>query len=79
MRTGTDYPCSSLAEPPISHAEARAVDLGRDTTPCRWHKGEFTHLSVDGKVYFCPIGMQFFRQSKQLSDLLRPLPHPTLR
>jgi hypothetical protein len=51
----------------------RAVDLGRDTTLCRWHKGEFTHLNVEGTVYFCPIGRMYYRHSKQLSDFLRPL------
>jgi hypothetical protein len=68
------YPRSELADPPITAAEARAVDLGRDTTLCRWHRGQFTHLSVDGHVYFCPVGRQYFRYMKQLSDSLRPLP-----
>jgi hypothetical protein len=70
------YPCSGLADPPVTVAEARAVDFGRDTTLCRWHRGEFTHLNVEGKVYFCPIGGQYWRHSKQLSDFLRRLPDP---
>lgn len=69
------YPCSVLADPPITIAEARAVDLGRDTTPCRWHRGEFTHLNVEGKAYFCPIGRMYYRHSKQLNDFLGPLPY----
>ena len=68
------YPRSGLADPPITVAEARAVDLGRDTTICGWHKGGFTHLGVDGKAYFCPIGRMYFRQKKQPSDFYRPLP-----
>lgn len=67
------YPRSELADPPITIAEARAVDLGRDTTFCRWHKGEFTHLNAEGAVYFCPAGRQYWRYTKQLSDFLRPL------
>ena len=61
------YPCSELADPPITTDEARAVDLGRDTTVCRWHRGQHTHLNVDGKVYFCAIGDQLFRHTKQPS------------
>lgn len=67
------YPCSSLADPPITVAEARAVDLGRDTTVCRWHKGQLAHLNADGKVYFCPTGRMYWRHTKQLSDFLKPL------
>jgi hypothetical protein len=47
------YPASKLADPPLTAAEAQAVDLERDTTRCRRHRGEFTHLNVDGKTYFC--------------------------
>jgi hypothetical protein len=67
------YPCSELADPPITIAEARAVDMGRDTTLCRWHRGQFTHLNADGAVYFCPVGRQYWRYTKQPSDFLRPL------
>jgi hypothetical protein len=48
----SDYPCSELAEPPITDEEAEAVDLGRDTTLCRLHRGQYTHLNLDGRVYF---------------------------
>jgi hypothetical protein len=68
------YPRSGLADPPITAAEARAVDLGRDTTVCRWHKGEFTHLCIDGKIYFCAVGRQYWRYKRQPSDFFRPLP-----
>ena len=67
------YPASTLAEPPITLAEARAVDLGQDTTRCRRHMGEYTHLSLDGKVYFCAVGRMLFRHSKLPSEFLRPL------
>ena len=70
------YPRSELADPPITAAEARAVDLGRDTTLCRWHKGQFTRLNVDGKVYFCPLGRQYWRYTKQPSGFMKPLPYP---
>ena len=70
------YPASSLSDPPITLAEALAVDLERDTTRCRVHRGEFTHLSVEAKVYFCAIGRMYFRHSKLLSEFLKPLCYP---
>ena len=69
------YRCSELAEPAITLAEARAVDLARDTTVCRWHRGQQTHLNVDGKVYFCPIGGMYWRYTKQASEFLKALPY----
>jgi hypothetical protein len=73
LRWTPPYPASSLADPPITLAEALAVDLGRDTTLCRLHRGQYTHLNVDGKVYFCPVGRMYWRYSKQPSDFLKPL------
>ena len=70
------YPASSLADPPITLAEALAVDLDRDTTVCRWHNGTHTHLSVEGKVYWCARGRMYFRHTKQPSAFLRPLRYP---
>jgi hypothetical protein len=67
------YPRSGLADPPITIAEARAVDLGRDTTVCRWHKGEFTHLCIDGKVYFCALGGRFWRYTNAGAGMYAPL------
>jgi hypothetical protein len=67
------YPRSSLAEPPITSEEAGSVDLTIDTSVCRWHKGQLTHLNADGKVYFCPIGQQYWRYSNQSRDMYAPL------
>jgi hypothetical protein len=67
------HPVSSLADPPVTLAEALAVDLGRDTTICRWHRGQLTHLNVEGKVYFCATGRMYFRHTKLPSEFLRPL------
>jgi|SRR6516162_4956023 hypothetical protein len=67
------YPASSLADPPITAAEAWAVDLGRDTTICRWHRGQYTHLNIDGRVYFCPIGRSYWRYTTQPNEFLKPL------
>jgi hypothetical protein len=72
----SDYPCSSLAEPPVTDEEAEAVDLGRDTTLCRLHGGQFTHLLVDGGVYLCAKGQMLFRHSRRPSEFLRPLRYP---
>jgi hypothetical protein len=68
----SEYPRSTLAEPPITDAEAEAVDLARDTTLCRLHRGQFGHLNVDGRVYFCPVGRMFWRYTKRPSEFLRP-------
>jgi hypothetical protein len=67
------YPRSPLAEPPITSEEAGSVDLATNTTVCRWHGGQLTSLNAEGKVYFCPIGRQYWRFSKQLCDFFRPL------
>jgi hypothetical protein len=69
----SDYPRSSLAEPPITDEEAEAVDLGRDTTLCRLHGGQLTHLNVDGGVYYCARGGMLFRYAKRPSEFLGPL------
>jgi hypothetical protein len=70
------YAASSLADPPITLVEALAVDLGRVTTLCWLHRGHLTHLNVDRKVYFCPIGGMYWRYSKRPSEFLRPLRYP---
>jgi hypothetical protein len=67
------FPRSELAEPAITIAEAGALDLSRDTTVCRWHRGQHTHLNTDGKVYFCPIGRMYWRYAQQPSGFLKPL------
>lgn len=69
----SEYPCSSNAEPPITNEEAEGVDLGRDTTICRLHRGRLTHLNEDGKVYFCAKGGMLFRYTKRPSEFMRPL------
>jgi hypothetical protein len=75
------YPCSELAEPAITLDEARAAD----TAICRWHNGriktEPTQSDVEGGVYFCPIGRQYWRYSKQGGGFLKlpPLQYPKAR
>jgi hypothetical protein len=66
------YPCSSLADPPITPAEARAVNPAVDTTLCRLHGGQLTHLLVDGGVYLCARGQMLFRNTKRPNESLRP-------
>jgi hypothetical protein len=67
------YPASSLADPPVTPAEALAVDVSQETTLCRLHRGQLIHLNEDGKVYFCPVGRRFWRYTKRPSEFLRPL------
>lgn len=67
---------SSLAKPPITLEEVRTAE----TATCRLHHGHISHTRVTSdawdKVYFCPIGRQYWRYSKRLSELLRPLRYP---
>jgi hypothetical protein len=68
--------CSALAEPPISDEEIGAVNMGRDTCICRWHGGQFTHLSPEGAVLYCPLGDMLWRYTKQPGAFLKPLQYP---
>jgi hypothetical protein len=70
------YPRSDLAEPAITVEEARAAE----TAICCWHNGriktEPTQSDIEGRVYLCPIGRQYWRYSKQSGALkLPPLRH----
>jgi hypothetical protein len=66
------YPASSLAVPPITLAEALTVDPARDTTLCRLHGGQFTHLNADGKVYGCAKGAMSFSHTKLPNEFSSP-------
>jgi hypothetical protein len=71
------YPRSEEADPPITADEARAAD----TAICGWHNGRIKTdpipSDVEGRVYFCPIGRQYWRYSKQGPGLkLPPLRYP---
>jgi hypothetical protein len=59
------HPVSSLADPPISIEEAKTAE----TAICRWHGSQYTHLNVEGRVYFCPIGGQLWRHSAKQSGM----------
>ena len=68
------YPRSDSADPPISIDEARAADA----STCCWHNGRIktdpTSSDVEGRVYFCPIGREYWRLSKHEGGLkLAPL------
>jgi hypothetical protein len=70
------YPRSSLAEPPIATDEARAADIAI----CRYHKGLITQTGdQDGRVFFCPIGREYWRYTKQVSGMFKPLNYPHRR
>ena len=70
------YPCSEIADPPIKRAET----LAAKEAICCWHDGKIktepTPSDVYGRVYFCPIGRQYWRYSEQSGGLkLPPLKH----
>jgi hypothetical protein len=71
------YQRSEIADPAISVAEARAAD----TAVCCWHNGRIktdpVQTDVEGRVYFCPIGLQYWRYSKERKGFLNlpPLKH----
>lgn len=67
------HPRSSIAEPPISADEARAAD----TAICRYHKGLITQVGDrDGAVFFCPMGQEYWRYTKHVNGMFKPLNYP---
>jgi hypothetical protein len=64
------YPSSEHADPAISISEARAAD----TAVCCWHNGRIktdpVQADVEGRVYLCPIGRQYWRYSKERRGFL---------
>ena len=77
------YKRSEIADPPITIEEARAShSYGDYETTCLWHKGHISHSplpsDIDGRVYVCPIGRQYWRYSKQGGGFLKlpPLRYP---
>lgn len=71
------YPRSLFADPPISPVEARAAE----TAICCRHNGRIKtdplQTDVVGRVYFCPIGREYWRYSKGDGGLkLAPLRYP---
>ncbi len=72
------FDASSLADPPITAEDVRIAQASGDyTTVCRWHKGHISHsptsADTEGRVFYCPIGRQWWRYSKQVSGLYAPL------
>lgn len=61
---------SPHARPPIQPHEIKDCD----TAICRHHKGLIRETGdVEGTVFFCPIGKQFWRYSKQVTGFNMPL------
>ena len=66
------YPRSDAADPAITVEEARAAQ----TSICRLHNGLIRETGdKDGAVFFCPIGRQYWRYTKQDSGMYAPLPY----
>lgn len=67
---------STAARPPIQPDEAQAAG----TSTCVMHKGRISHSPVetdtDGKVFFCPIGRQFWRYTRNRGGMYSPLTYP---
>jgi hypothetical protein len=64
---------SPRARPPIQPLEAQVAD----TAICRHHKGLITITGDrDGSVWYCPIGKQYWRYSKEQSSFTAPLTYP---
>lgn len=61
---------SDLARPPIQQVEVEHCD----TAICPHHKGLIRETGdTEGTVFYCPIGRQWWRYSKQLSAFTAPL------
>lgn len=69
---------SKAALPPISAAEAK----GADTAICPLHRGMIarmpTSMDREGRVYFCPIGGQYWRYRRERGAFTAPLSYPRL-
>lgn len=69
---------SDLARPPIQPHEAE----GAEHWICPNHKGliasSFTEADV-GRVYFCPVGREFYRFTTPRSGMYAPLDYPQER
>ena len=66
------YPRGELADPPITEDEAHAAD----TTICRRHRlidDSSTLSEVEGRVYICGVGREYFRHSKRDEKMYAPL------
>jgi hypothetical protein len=64
---------SELARPPIQSHEIKDVE----TAICRNHKGLISGaVEREGSVWFCPIGKEFWRYSKQQNGFNTPLRYP---
>lgn len=64
---------SPLARPPIQPDEAKCAE----TAICRNHKGLITVTGdVDGAVFLCPIGRQYWRYSSERGSMYTPLTYP---
>jgi hypothetical protein len=64
---------SPLARPPIQAIETE----GADTAICPYHKGLIRETGdKEGTVFFCPIGRQYWRYTKQRSGMYAPIQYP---
>ena len=63
---------SNLARPPIQPSEIQ----GAPTAICVNHKG-LIRLTGDteGRVFYCPVGREFWRYGKQVSGMHSALPY----
>lgn len=69
---------SDAARPPVTPEEAEEVERKMRHSICRIHDGLVSQTGdVEGRVFFCPIGKQFWRYTaKQVSGLYAPLHYP---
>lgn len=68
------YPTSSVADPPITVAEARAA---KDSI-CPFHNGLVRETGdVEGRVFWCPVGGTYWRWTKNPANagMYAPLPY----
>lgn len=64
---------STAARPPIQPSEAQASSHA----VCVIHKGRISHspleTDTDGRVFFCPIGRQYWRYQRSRTGMYAPL------
>jgi hypothetical protein len=71
-RTDKPHPMSPRADPPISALEAESATVA----VCCWHGGLIkTFGDKDRRVFFCPIGGQYWRYVKK-ANVVKQLIYP---
>ncbi len=67
---------STDAIPPVREDEARTAQ----TAICVFHRGLISQTGdTVGRVFYCPVGKQYWRYSKRRNPMYARLPYPKVK